>query len=80
MSSGARGWVGQKQSAMERVEHNDASMANDMDSSKSLRHFDACCGIHGHMRARRGAKRGTSAARRRHEKRIIKTALEEADI
>jgi len=38
---------------------------------------DHCCGIHGAARERKGRKRGTSAARRRHEKELIRGELEE---
>ena len=62
-----------------RVEHNDATMANTLESSKELTRqgWDACCGIHGHARARKGIKRGTSAARRRHDKNVIEQNPEE---
>jgi len=39
--------------------------------------LDQCRGIHGAMRERRGAKKATSSARRRHDKNIIVQALEE---
>jgi hypothetical protein len=45
-----------------------------------LLRYDHCCGIHGAARERKGIKRGTSAARRRHDKEVIEremAALEE---
>jgi hypothetical protein len=62
---------------MKRVEHNDATMANGLLSSESVKGHDHCRGIHGAARARRGAKKATSAARRRHDKNIIKTETDE---
>lgn len=63
---------------MSRVKKNPASMANGLPSTESVRHYDWCCGIHGAARHRKGVKRGTSAARRRDEKRIIRAAMEES--
>ena len=45
----------------------------------ALVHYDHCCGIHGAMRERRGIKKGTSAARRRHAKTLIQRELTEND-
>lgn len=61
----------------ERVIRNDRSMHNGLASSEDTKRYDHCCGIHGAMRERRGAKKATSAARRRNDKRIIQAALEE---
>lgn len=57
---------------MNRVKNNDATMANTLPSAESVRHHDWCRGIHGAAKARRGIKRGTSAARRRHDQQVIK--------
>jgi hypothetical protein len=54
-----------------RVRVNAASMHNNLMSSESRKRDDMCCGIHGAMRERRGAKKATSAARRRLDKEII---------
>ena len=54
-----------------------SSMANSLPSSQATKRMDNCCGIHGAAKARKGAKKATSAARRRNDKRIIKTALED---
>ncbi len=63
---------------MTRVMINDASMCNALMSSEDVaRELDCCCGIHGAMRERRGAKKATSAARRRYEKEIIERELKE---
>lgn len=60
-----------------RVRANDASMHNGLMSTQDLKSYDQCCGIHGAMRERRGAKKATSAARRRNDKLVIEKALEE---
>lgn len=62
-----------------RVAKNAATMANTLPSTQSMRHFDNCCGIHGAARRRKGEKRGTSAARRRFDKEVIKEVCEELD-
>ena len=77
MSAGAKQHIGQGMSAVERVEVNDASMESSMMSTDWMKGADWCRGIHGAARARRGTKRGTSAARRRHEKKIIAEMVEE---
>ncbi len=61
-----------------RVVRNDASMGNMLPSAKHGQHHDYCCGIHGAARERKGIKRGTSAARRRHDKLVIKDEQYEA--
>lgn len=60
-----------------RVRHNDSSMTNTLMHTRDLKTFDQCCGIHGAMRERRGAKKATSAARRRNDKRIIQLAFDD---
>lgn len=62
-----------------RVMNNDASMYNGLMSSQELKMYDHCKGIHGAMKERRGAKKATSAARRRYEKQLISDALNETD-
>lgn len=57
---------------MRRVKKNSSRMSNTLPSSESIRHYDWCRGIHGAARNRRGIKRGTSAARRRNDKEVIK--------
>lgn len=57
-----------------RVDKSPQTMANTLPSSESIKHMDWCCGIHGAARWRRGAKRGTSAARRRLEKDEIRAS------
>lgn len=64
---------------MERVLRNDASMSNSLESSSAVKREDQCCGIHGAIRERRGAKRATSAARRRYEKKLIQSLYFEDD-
>lgn len=63
-----------------RVRVNDASMHNGLMSSESRKRDDRCCGIHGAMRERKGAKKATSAARRRHDKEVINKELEESEM
>jgi hypothetical protein len=58
-----------------RVQANDASMHNGLMSSEDAKGYDQCRGIHGAMRERRGAKKATSAARRRHDKIVIEEAV-----
>lgn len=60
-----------------RVAKNDGTMANTLMSTKDLKAYDHTCGIHGAARERRGAKKATSAARRRHEKTLIKKLEDE---
>jgi len=60
-----------------RVRRNDASMHNGLLSTAFMKGWDQCCGIHGAARERRGAKKATSAARRRHEKALIRKMLDE---
>lgn len=60
-----------------RVMHNAASMKGDLPSTEVLKGYDHCCGIHGAARKRRGIKKGTSAARRRLERELIRKELEE---
>mgnify|MGYP001564356166 CR=1 FL=1 len=62
--------------AMNRVTVNASSMHNGLESTQSIKHCDWCCGIHGAARFRRGLKRGTSAARRRLDKKVIVEASE----
>lgn len=62
-----------------RIVKNGATMANTLPSSESEKRRDNCCGIHGAARKRRGIKRGTSAARRRHEKDLIAQEYEQVD-
>lgn len=64
-------------SSMEKARFNASSMANSLPSTESMRHRDACRGIHGHAKARRGIKRGAAAARRRFDKEVITRELEE---
>lgn len=59
----------------DRVESNDATMSNTLMPTQELKRYDQCCGIHGAMRERKGAKKATSAARRRKDKRVIQEAL-----
>lgn len=61
----------------ERILHNDATMDGPLPSTQILKYYDHCRGIHGAARERKGTKRGTSAARRRHDKIVIAQALEE---
>lgn len=62
----------------ERVALNDASMANHLMTTEYLKgRHDMTCGIHGAAKERKGAKKATSAARRRHEKTLIKKLAEE---
>ena len=61
----------------DRVAKNDSTMANTLASSQATKRMDNCCGIHGAMKARRGAKKATSSARRRHDKKVIIQALED---
>lgn len=65
--------------AINRVQINDASMANGLPSTAEIRRggWDYYCGVHGIMRERRGIKRGTSAARRRHDKQVVRDHLEQ---
>lgn len=58
-----------------RVRANDASMHNGLMSSKDAAGYDQTCGIHGAAQERKGAKKATSAARRRHDKEIINEEL-----
>ena len=51
------------------------SMVNTLPSVQATKRMDNCCGIHGAMKKRRGAKKATSAARRRNDKILIKNAL-----
>lgn len=60
-----------------RIMKNDSTMANTLMRTRELKHYDQCRGIHGAMRERRGAKKATSSARRRHDKRVIISALED---
>ena len=60
-----------------RVLINDASMHNGLMSTEDTKDYDQCCGIHGAMRERRGAKRATSAARRRRDKVIVQQGMED---
>lgn len=59
------------------VERNDRSMSNGLLSAKDAAMFDQCRGIHGASRERKGAKRATSAARRRRDRRVIEAARDE---
>ena len=61
---------------VKRVQDNDASMYNALPSTAVTKYEDHCCGIHGAARERKGIKRGTSAARRRHDKQVIKEEVE----
>ena len=59
------------------VEQNDASMdKRTMPEAERSKGWDYCCGIHGAARNRKGTKRGTSAARRRYDKRVIREQSE----
>lgn len=60
-----------------RVLKNDQSMHNNIASSERVKHWDWVRGIHGAARARKGAKKATSAFRRRNDKSLIRKALEE---
>ncbi len=62
---------------MQRVMVNDRSMHNGLESSERMKGWDHCCGIHGAARTRRGAKKATSAARRRFDKELIRAAMDE---
>jgi hypothetical protein len=64
-------------SVVKKVKRNSATMTNALMSAKEMSGYDHCCGIHGAARERKGIKRGTSAARRRVEKTVIKRAVEE---
>lgn len=59
----------------ESVRKNPNSMANSLPSTKELKQFDCCCGIHGAARKRRGAKHAKVTARRRLDKEIILEAM-----
>jgi len=63
-----------------RANRKPASMCNCLMSSQDAKSYDQCCGIHGAMRERRGAKKATSAARRRNDKIVIRQSLEEYEI
>ena len=56
-----------------------SSMANGLASSQATKRMDNCCGIHGAARKRIGAKKATSAARRRHDKKIIDRTMLDMD-
>jgi hypothetical protein len=45
-----------------RVQVNDASMHNGLMSTQDTKAYDQCCGIHGAMRERRGAKKDQQPA------------------
>jgi hypothetical protein len=60
-----------------RIKYNDATMSNTLLSTQELKEYDHCCGIHGAMRERRGAKKATSNARRRHSKKLIEKGLQD---
>lgn len=60
-----------------RVSQNDSTMANTLMRTRDLKRMDQCRGIHGAMKERRGAKKATSAARRRHDKKVIIQSLED---
>lgn len=62
-----------------RVENNPETMSNTMMRTRDLKGHDQCCGIHGAIRERRGAKKATSAARRRQGKRYIESVLEDGE-
>ncbi len=64
-------------SVYRQVVKNAASMSNGLPSTQYLKMFDHCCGIHGAARERKGIKRGTSAARRRYEKDLIRRELDD---
>ena len=57
---------------MKHVQVNDQSMYNGLPSTESMRHRDWCCGVHGAAKWRRGIKKGTSAARRRYGRKVIR--------
>jgi hypothetical protein len=61
-----------------RIEKNAAGMGGRMNPASS---WTSCtvCGIHGAARARRGIKKGTSAARRRYEQGLVEAGLRDAD-
>ena len=61
----------------DRVLRNDRSMHNNLASTERVKHWDWVRGIHGAARARKGAKRATSAFRRRNDKRVIQEQLEQ---
>lgn len=69
--------MGQNAKVVTRAARRPGSMHNGLTSTQDARHWDYCNGIHGAARARRSAKRATSAARRRLEKLEIQAALEE---
>jgi hypothetical protein len=59
-----------------RIEKNEARMGGHLASASQ---WTSCtvCGIHGAARARRGIKKGTNAARRRHERELVQAGLQE---
>ena len=64
---------------VDRVLNNPRSMANSLPSSEWLVKVwgaDFCCGIHGAMRWRRGAKKGASTQRRRQGRDVIERELD----
>lgn len=61
---------------MDRIINNSATMSNGLPSTQERKHWDHCCGIHGAARERKGIKRGTSAARRRYEKKLVEYELD----
>lgn len=56
---------------------NPNSMANTLPSAQERKGWDQCCGIHGAARERKGAKHGASTQRRRLDKQIIESSLDE---
>lgn len=64
---------------MRKVKNNDSRMGNSLPKTIELNMYDHCCGIHGAARERKGIKKGTNAARRRYEKEIIRSYIDELE-
>jgi hypothetical protein len=62
---------------LSQVKHNDASMSGHLPSTQEMKAYDHCCGIHGAARERKGIKKGTASARRRHDKAVIRDSQDE---
>lgn len=61
---------------VEGIKNNDASMTNSLPSAEEIaRCQDMTNGIHGAAKIRKGIKKATSAARRRNDKEIIKSEM-----
>ena len=62
--------------SLDSVRHNPSTMANTLESSASMRGWDAS-GVQGIMNIRRGEKHGKVTARRRHDKEVVAEQLKE---